>query len=121
VANWFELFFVLALFGFLNSEVVRFSAEYSFRASQATYSVLWTAFGAALLALGLWSRRRSYRFGGIALLLVTVGKVLAFDMAQVNTPYRILSCIALGAALVALSFLYHRFSDQLSTKREDTT
>jgi uncharacterized membrane protein len=113
IAGWFELLSVLTLFGFLNSEITRFGVEFSYRASQTAYSVLWTFFGAGLLAYGLRSKRRLYRFGGIALLLLTVVKVLAVDTAQATTPYRILSCLALGAVLVALSFLYHRFSEQL--------
>jgi uncharacterized membrane protein len=41
-------------------------------------------------------------------------KVLVFDTAEVSTPYRILSCLVLGAILVAVSFLYHRFSERLT-------
>jgi hypothetical protein len=39
--------------------------------------------------------------------------VLAFDTAEVSTPYRILSCLVLGIILMVVSFLYYRFSERL--------
>ncbi|MBV8140695.1 MAG: DUF2339 domain-containing protein, partial [Verrucomicrobia bacterium] len=43
----------------------------------------------------------------------TVIKVLALDTAEVSTPYRILSCLVVGAILLAVSFFYYRFSERL--------
>ena len=68
------------------------------------------------MLLGVWRRRKVYRVSAIGLLIVTVLKVLAFDTAEVSTPYRILSCLVLGAILMAVSFLYYRFSERLSGK-----
>jgi uncharacterized membrane protein len=55
----------------------------------------------------------------IALLFITIGKVLIFDTAEVSAPYRILSCAVLGSILVALSALYYRFAARLLSVQSD--
>ena len=78
--------------------------------------VRWPAFAVGLMLIGVWMRRKAYRLSAIVLLIITVLKVLAYDTAEVSTPYRILSCLVLGAMLVAVSFLYYRFSERLAGK-----
>jgi uncharacterized membrane protein len=112
----FELLGVLSLFGFANLELDRFTNQFMRRIELTGVSVLWSIFAVGLMLVGVWKRRKVYRVSAIALLVVTVLKVLAFDTAEVSTPYRILSCLVLGAILVAVSFLYYRFSERLFGK-----
>ena len=112
----FEALGVLRLFLFANVEVLRFGAEFLRAVEVVALSVLWSLFAAALMTLGVWFRRKAYRLAAIVLLLGTVLKVLAYDTAEVSTPYRILSCMVLGAILVVVSFLYYRFSERLTGK-----
>ncbi len=83
------------------------------RIGLAGFSVLWSLFAVGLILLGVWMRRKIYRISAIGLLIATVLKVLAFDTAEVSTPYRILSCLVLGIILMVVSFLYYRFSERL--------
>jgi uncharacterized membrane protein len=110
----FESFGIISLFGFTNLEVDRFTDQFMPRIELVGFSVLWSVFGVGLMLVGVWRRRKVYRVSAICLLIATVLKVLAFDTADVSTPYRILSCLVLGAILVAVSFLYHRFSERLT-------
>ncbi len=112
----FELFGVVSLFCFVNLELDRFTNQFMRRIEMAGFSVLWSLFAVGLMLVGVWRRRKAYRVSAICLLIVTVLKVLAFDTAEVSTPYRILSCLVLGAILVAVSFLYYRFSERLGGK-----
>jgi uncharacterized membrane protein len=112
----FELLGVLGLFGFANLELDRFTNQFMRRIEMAGFSVLWSVFAVGLMLVGVWKRRKVYRISAISLLIVTVLKVLAFDTAEVSTPYRILSCLVLGGILVAVSFLYYRFSERLFGK-----
>jgi uncharacterized membrane protein len=112
----FELLGVLSLFGFVNLELDRFTNQFMRRIELTGVSVLWSIFAVGLMLVGVWKRRKVYRMSAIGLLVVTVLKVLAFDTAEVSTPYRILSCLVLGAILVAVSFLYYRFSERLFGK-----
>jgi uncharacterized membrane protein len=109
----FEWLGIVSLFGFLNCEWYRFTNQFSPRIGLAGFSVLWSLFAVGLILLGVWMRRKIYRISAIGLLIATVLKVLAFDTAEVSTPYRILSCLVLGIILMVVSFLYYRFSERL--------
>ncbi|HZC35325.1 MAG TPA: DUF2339 domain-containing protein, partial [Chthoniobacterales bacterium] len=113
LARWFETVALISLFGFLNAELERLTWNWHFPVTMAAFSILWTFLAAALLVVGFFWRRKFYRICAIALLFITVGKVLIFDTAEVSAPYRILSCAVLGGILVALSTLYYRFAARL--------
>jgi uncharacterized membrane protein len=109
----FEWLGIVSLFGFLNFEWYRFTNQFTPRIGLAGFSVLWSLFAVGLILFGVWTRRKIYRISAISLLIATVLKVLAFDTAEVSTPYRILSCLVLGIILMVVSFLYYRFSERL--------
>jgi uncharacterized membrane protein len=113
IFHWFEVMGLIALFGFLNVELDRFTWQFFQRAQLSAYSVLWIFSAAALLVGGFIWNRRFYRLTAIVLLFITVGKVLLFDTAEVAAPYRILSCAVLGGVLIALSALYYRLAPRL--------
>jgi uncharacterized membrane protein len=112
----FETLGILSLFAFANMELLRFAAQFMRAIEVVGLSVLWSLFAVALMIIGVWFRRKAYRLAAIVLLFATVLKVLAYDTAEVSTPYRILSCMVLGAILVVVSFLYYRFSERVSGK-----
>ncbi len=101
--------FAVVLFITLNIEVAALFHEFVPQARFASISVLWTLFSVVLMALGFLRNQAFLRWCSLALFAVTVGKVFLRDMANVNTPYRILSFLVLGLMLVGVSFLYHRF------------
>ncbi len=114
--RFYEFLGVASLFGFTNQELYRFAIRFMHQSGLAAFSALWCAFAAGLMFVGVWKRRKVYRGAAIGLLFVTLFKVLVFDTAQVSTPYRILSCIVLGTVMVAVSFVYYRFSARLTEK-----
>jgi hypothetical protein len=75
----------------------------------AGLSVLWAVYAVAAMAWGLLRDRAWLRIGAIALFGMTVLKVLAVDLADLDALYRILSVLVLGAALILASFLYARW------------
>lgn len=84
-----------------------------FEVAGRALTVAWAMEGAALLALGfLWSER-VLRLLGLTLFLVCVVKLFFFDLAALEGIARIVSFIALGALLMAASWLYARFRDDL--------
>jgi uncharacterized membrane protein len=112
----FEVLGIVSLFCFANLELNRFAYQFIRRMELVSFSVLWSVFAVGLMLVGVWKRRKVYRVSAIALLIITVLKVLAVDTTEVSTPYRILSCLVLGVILVAISFLYYRFSERLTGK-----
>jgi uncharacterized membrane protein len=113
IFRWFEIMGLIAVFGFFNVELDRFTWQFFQRAQMSAYSVLWVFFAAVLLLGGFIWNRRFYRITAIVLLFITVGKVLVFDTAEVAAPYRILSCAVVGGVLIGLSALYYRLAPRL--------
>ena len=81
-----------------------------------TYSALWMAYGAMLMAIGFARRSALVRWQALALIAVTIAKVFFYDVSQLDREYRIISFIVLGALLLAISFLYQRDWLRLSTR-----
>jgi uncharacterized membrane protein len=82
-----------------------------------TYSALWMVYGALLMVVGFWRRSAFVRWQALILIAVTIIKVFAYDVSQLDRVYRILSFIVLGALLLAISFVYQRDWLQLSKRK----
>ena len=72
-------------------------------------------YGAAAMALGFLRRISFYRYLALALLAITVCKVFAYDIVELDRAYRVVSFIALGIILLAVSYAYQK--DWLKTLR----
>jgi uncharacterized membrane protein len=77
-------------------------------AESLVISLLWTAFAATLLTAGLRLSSALLRWQGLALLAFVSLKVFFADLAFLRGFYRIISSIALGGVLIAISFFYQR-------------
>ena len=71
-------------------------------------SLLWVAYAAALITLGMIRRLRWVRLAGLAVLAVPVVKLFAYDSRTLEQEYRVIAFIALGLILLAGGFLYQR-------------
>ena len=81
-----------------------------------TYSALWMAYGAMLMAVGFWRRSALVRWQALVLIAFTIGKVFLYDVSELDRGYRIVSFIVLGVLLLAISFVYQRDWLRLSTR-----
>lgn len=97
---------VLALIG-LTAEV-RDALKAHTIARQFGWSALWMGYGAMLMAVGFVRRKPFLRWLALILIGATVAKVFLFDLAALERVYRILSFIALGVILLAISFAYQK-------------
>jgi uncharacterized membrane protein len=112
----------------------QFLSESSERRARAMFSLLGTALltvllyhevsgglltvacaveGVALLAAGFPLRERVLRLQGLVLLLACILKLFLYDLRNLETMYRILSFVALGLILLAVSWVYTRFRGYL--------
>jgi uncharacterized membrane protein len=78
-------------------------------ARQLSYSLIWAVYAIGMVVSGLLRRYRPVRLMALAVLAATILKVFLFDLSFLEGVYRILSFLALGAILVAVSFLYQKF------------
>ena len=86
-----------------------------------SYSAIWLVYGAALMAFGFWKKSEFVRWQGLALIAMTILKVGIYDSRNLDTGYRILIFIALGAVLLAISFVYFRISSRSPAKSSSET
>ena len=71
-------------------------------------TVSWGIEAVAVFLFALRIGQRSYRLSGLALLLLSVGKILVVDVWRLNPRDRYITFIILGCALLLVSFLYSR-------------
>ncbi len=86
-----------------------------------SYSAIWLAYGAGLMLFGFWKRSAFVRWQALVLIAFTIGKVFLYDVSELQQGYRILSFIALGAVLMAISYIYHRDWLRLSSPPPQNT
>jgi uncharacterized membrane protein len=82
-------------------------------ASGGMLTVGWSLEGIGLLLFGFAIKVRTLRLAGLAVLLSCIAKAFLFDLANLDTIYRIASFIGLGLILLAVSWIYTRCRDQL--------
>lgn len=81
--------------------------------SGSVLTVAWGAEALILLGAGFVFRERPLRLQGLALFLVCILKLFVYDLRNLETPYRILSFVALGLILLGVSWVYTRFREHL--------
>jgi hypothetical protein len=77
-------------------------------AERFSYSAWFLLAGAALLVSGFRRGSALLRWQALVLLAVTIFKVFLLDTSTLSQGYRIVSFLALGALLLAVSFAYQR-------------
>ena len=86
-------------------------------ARQTGLSIYWGLFAIAAVALGFARRWPLCRYAGLALLTLTLGKVLTIDMAEARYVYRVLSLLAVGLLLVVTSIGYSKLAPRLLSEK----
>jgi uncharacterized membrane protein len=79
---------------------------------QAWLSAFWSATGLGAVIWGLVRKSANVRLGGMALLMVAIGKVWTFDLSELEELPRALSFVALGLLLLAGAFAYQRIKPE---------
>jgi hypothetical protein len=79
---------------------------------QAWLSAFWAATGLGAVIWGLVQRSANVRLGGLALLMIAIGKVWTYDLSELEELPRALSFVALGLLLLIGAFAYQRFKPE---------
>jgi uncharacterized membrane protein len=83
------------------------------KVSGGLLTVSWGVAGLALLVAGFVLRTRILRLQGLGLLAVCILKLFLYDLRNLETVFRILSFVGLGLIMLAVSWCYTRFREQL--------
>lgn len=98
-----ERWFFFAAFAL---EVVTLAAKLN----SGRITIAWSLLGLSVFLFALALGERSFRLAGLGLLLLSVVKILLMDVWALSPSDRYTTLIVLGLALLAVSFLYTRFS-----------
>ncbi len=77
-------------------------------ARELMVSVTWGVYATVVILIGLRRRYAPIRYFAMVVFGVTIVKVFAFDMAELDRIYRVSSVIGLGILLLLTSYLYNR-------------
>lgn len=106
-AEWLEAA-TAAVVLYLASALIVTPFESGSEQGQAALSVFWGLTGLGALVAGLVRDERSLRLGGLSVLLLAVGKVFLFDLATLDSMYRVASFVGLGVLLLLAAFVWQR-------------
>ena len=94
--------------------VAYFGPEAGGRAAESlhfTLNAIWGVYAAALLAVGIAARIVGARFLALGIFGITALKLVFHDVWMLDTLYRTLVFMGLGAIFLVCSVMYHRFRD----------
>ena len=74
--------------------------------AQMYISLMWAAYGAALMIAGFIRKNKALRYIALGLFGLLLAKVFILDTSTVKNVYRIAAFLATGLTLVAVSYLY---------------
>ena len=105
--TWTGSFEIIRVFKF---EPIREQFDNARLAMHVALSVFWSISATACLFIGFARKLAALRYKGLTLFLLTVVKVLVFDLGNLDMIYRIISFLVLGVLLILGSLLYQRRS-----------
>jgi uncharacterized membrane protein len=77
-------------------------------------SALWAVYSILLVILGIMKKYQPIRLLAIILFGVTILKVFLLDLSDLEKIYRIISFMGLGVILLAVSFMYQKYRNQIN-------
>jgi uncharacterized membrane protein len=81
-------------------------------------SLIWGLAAFLFMMSGFWLKTRIYRWIGLGMFGFVVGRLLIYDLAQLDLIFRIISFIGLGAVFIVASFIYNYYSKMLLDHNE---
>jgi uncharacterized membrane protein len=79
-------------------------------AREMMLSITWAVYATMLAIVGLVRKYAPIRYFAMTVFAVTIVKVFAIDLAELDRIYRVLSIIGLGLTLLLTSYVYQRLS-----------
>ncbi|MFO1096374.1 MAG: DUF2339 domain-containing protein [Planctomycetaceae bacterium] len=76
-------------------------------------TIVWLAYAMATLVAGIYYRSATIRILALLLFVVTAGKVFLYDVWHVSAAWKTVAFMALGVALMLVSYFYRRHRDRI--------
>jgi len=109
---------VALLFLFLNVEVYHVVKLYDATATKFAITLLWIVFGIALFVYGILKDIKHSKLVGTVLIFIAIIKAFFVDLANLDSIYRIILFLILGAILFGLSYFYQSKQTGMNKEKE---
>ncbi|MBI4337858.1 MAG: DUF2339 domain-containing protein [Chloroflexi bacterium] len=109
VANFLSLWALSAeVIRFFDARGVPLRTDFD-SAKHLSLTLLWAVYGVVGIAVGVVAKSRPVRLAGMALLMVPILKLFAFDVFLLERGFRVAAFVTLGALLLGTGFAYQRY------------
>jgi len=88
------------------------TALIALESTRGQLTVNWGVQGVIAFLFAVWVGERSFRLAGLGLLLICAAKIFLIDVWGLDPQSKYITLIALGAALVLVSYLYTRYKEK---------
>ncbi|WP_417609930.1 DUF2339 domain-containing protein [Owenweeksia hongkongensis] len=107
---WFDFLLHITALWFLSSELINWM---DFAGNNQSYklglSILSGIYALFIIALGIIKGKKHLRIGAIVLFAITLIKLFAYDIADMETIAKTVVMVTLGVLLLIISFLYNKY------------
>ena len=88
-------------------------------ANQTLITISWFGLAVSLFVLSLPFRQRLYRYAGLVVILLSIGRVFLIDMRETDAIFKIAAFAVLGAGLLPISYGYFRWLNRIRHEDRD--
>jgi uncharacterized membrane protein len=110
---------VTLLFLYLTLEINTFFHWHLPLFQKGAISILWALFAISCLVFGIRETSRAWRYSGLVLFIIVVGKVFLVDLAEMETIYRVIAFMIVGILLIAGAFAYIKADKKFIAKETE--
>lgn len=112
-AKWTEnkIYKYIAIFlGFilLHYEMNDVITKYDIIEGQYLVSLCWILYAGTITTLGILQNKDFFKNSGIGLCILSIAKILIFDLSNIDILYKFIAIITLGIILMILSYMYNK-------------
>ena len=104
-AEFFKYLAVILGFLLVHSESVGVKNVYGDE-FQYIISLSWVLYSGIVTTIGIIKSKNFLKYIGIVLSLLTVARIFIFDLARVESVYKLIICLVLGVILMLVSYIY---------------
>ncbi|MBX2930046.1 MAG: DUF2339 domain-containing protein [Saprospiraceae bacterium] len=118
----FEILLCISMVWVASSELIHWmNMAHSTQSYKLGLSILWGVSSLALIALGIWQKKKHLRVGAIVLFGLTLAKLFFYDISHLDTISKTIVLVSLGVLLLIISFLYAKYKNLIfeDSKPED--
>ena len=106
----FDALLYISLLWITSSELINWmDIMHSTQSYKLGLSILWGFYALLMIMLGIWKKKKHLRVGAIIVFALTLIKLFAYDIRDLDTISKTIVFVLLGVLLLIISFLYNKY------------